>query len=248
MTQPPTPPEPGNRGVNRYGALGALTPELQERIVRVVKAGNYLKTAAQYCGIGESTLRSWLGRGRKTAAARDAHPPDRLYCPQCDTDRTEQVQQVEVLNAHEDRRAADTRQEHRGYAVLDPCPTCRSEDTPRPWQVPDLDAPYLSFLEAVTMAETSAEVAAVTHWRAAFAEDWRAARDFLRYSKPTHWSPVTRVQITPEEAEKRIEAAAEQVLVAVGIDTDLVGEDYVVPGETDELDEGAVWDDDDDLG
>ncbi len=73
MTEPdvPTPPPPGER-VNRYGRTGALTPELQDRIVRVVRAGNYLKVAAQFCGIGESTLRLWLTRGRQAAALRDA--------------------------------------------------------------------------------------------------------------------------------------------------------------------------------
>jgi hypothetical protein len=168
------PPEDTSPRRPEDGRPTLLTPELQERIVRVVRAGNYLKTAAQFCGIGESTLRLWLQRGRAAAAARDTGAP-----------------------------------------------------------VPDRERPYLDFLEAVTQGGTAAEVAAVTHWRAAFADDWRAARDFLRYSKPDTWSPVTRVQLTPEDAERRIEEATLQVLTAVGVDSELPGGTELMPGDLD---------------
>jgi hypothetical protein len=170
----PTPPAPGQPGINRYGRRGALTPELQDQIVRVVRAGNYLKVAAQFCGIGESTLRLWLSKGRKAAALRDAGGT-----------------------------------------------------------VPEEDQRYLAFLEAVTQSESAAEVAAVTHWRSAFADDWRAARDYLRYSQPDRWSPVTRVSVTPEEAERRIEDATERILTSVGVDTGTYGGDLLLAGDLD---------------
>lgn len=251
MTEPPLPPEEpdlpepdGNPRVNRYGQRGALTPELQDRIVRVVAAGNYLKVAAQFCGIGESTLRAWLSRGRAAANARDSHPEDRLYCPGCDRDRTDDVEAETEANRREEERPLEDG-EVRGYAVLDRCPACGTSDRPRPWELPPEDARYLAFLEAITRAETTAEVAAVTHWRAAFANDWRAARDFLVRSKPDRWAATTRVQITQEEADRRIDTAVEQVLVAAGVDIDgdLLG------GEVEGLFDGGSLDldlDDDD--
>ena len=41
-----------------------LTPEVQERIVQALRAGNYQETAAAYAGIGESTFYEWMERGR----------------------------------------------------------------------------------------------------------------------------------------------------------------------------------------
>lgn len=40
-----------------------LTPELQKRIVKLVRDGNYFETAAQAAGIAKSTLYDWMARG-----------------------------------------------------------------------------------------------------------------------------------------------------------------------------------------
>jgi transposase len=40
-----------------------LTPETQEKIVRAVRAGNYLETAAAHAGVRKQTLHDWLHRG-----------------------------------------------------------------------------------------------------------------------------------------------------------------------------------------
>jgi transposase len=40
-----------------------LTPEIQDRIVQAVKAGNYIETASAYAGIAKSTLYEWLKKG-----------------------------------------------------------------------------------------------------------------------------------------------------------------------------------------
>lgn len=53
------------------GQPSKLTPEVSARIVEIVKAGNYLTVAAQFAGISNSTLKSWLARGRRAAAAHD---------------------------------------------------------------------------------------------------------------------------------------------------------------------------------
>lgn len=41
-----------------------LTPEVQERIVTAIRAGNYQETASLYAGISEATFYGWMDRGR----------------------------------------------------------------------------------------------------------------------------------------------------------------------------------------
>lgn len=43
-----------------------LTDELIERITDVVRAGNYMETAAAYAGVSKSLLHRWLKEGRDT--------------------------------------------------------------------------------------------------------------------------------------------------------------------------------------
>ena len=45
-----------------------LTPEIHEKIVTAVRAGNYAEVAAQYAGIGERTYYRWMETGAKTHA------------------------------------------------------------------------------------------------------------------------------------------------------------------------------------
>lgn len=42
-----------------------LTPEVHERMVSYVRAGNYLETAAAACGVSRYVVRDWLRRGAK---------------------------------------------------------------------------------------------------------------------------------------------------------------------------------------
>jgi len=42
-----------------------LTPELQEQIIKIIKAGNYIKTACEAVGIDESTFYKWGKRAGK---------------------------------------------------------------------------------------------------------------------------------------------------------------------------------------
>ncbi len=37
-----------------------LTPDVQDRIVQAIQAGNYIEIAAQYAGVGKTTLYRWL--------------------------------------------------------------------------------------------------------------------------------------------------------------------------------------------
>jgi len=51
--------------MNKGGRPTKLTRELQEEICRVIRAGNYIETAAAYAGINKSTLYDWLKRGAR---------------------------------------------------------------------------------------------------------------------------------------------------------------------------------------
>src|SRR5262245_25423644 len=52
------------------GRPSALTPELQQRLCDAISAGNTRHDAAEYAGIGESTLRTWLAQGRRRRSAK----------------------------------------------------------------------------------------------------------------------------------------------------------------------------------
>jgi hypothetical protein len=41
-----------------------LTPEVQDQICAAIRAGNYMETAAVYAGIGNSTFKDWMRKGR----------------------------------------------------------------------------------------------------------------------------------------------------------------------------------------
>jgi hypothetical protein len=48
------------------GRPSKLTPEIQEQIVKAIKAGNYIETAAAYAGIAKDTLYNWLKEGARS--------------------------------------------------------------------------------------------------------------------------------------------------------------------------------------
>ena len=63
MDSTPRPtPEPGR---HPGGRRTRFTPEVREKVLTAIRAGNYLEVAARYAGISESLLHSWLARGRK---------------------------------------------------------------------------------------------------------------------------------------------------------------------------------------
>ncbi len=47
------------------GRPSKLTPELRERICEYIRAGNYLSTACEACGISRQTYLNWMERGEK---------------------------------------------------------------------------------------------------------------------------------------------------------------------------------------
>jgi transposase len=49
-----------------------LTPEVQDRIVAALRAGNYQETAAAYAGISAKTFYEWLNRGESEEPKEEA--------------------------------------------------------------------------------------------------------------------------------------------------------------------------------
>ena len=58
-----------NPSPSRMGRPSKLTPELSNRIVKAIQAGNYAQVAARHAGIGESTFYRWLQQGQADAEA-----------------------------------------------------------------------------------------------------------------------------------------------------------------------------------
>ncbi|TCW39174.1 hypothetical protein EDC32_102420 [Laceyella sacchari] len=50
---------------SKAGRPTKLTPALQEKIVMMIRGGNYIETAAAYAGISKQTLYNWLRRGAR---------------------------------------------------------------------------------------------------------------------------------------------------------------------------------------
>lgn len=54
----------------RVGRPSKLTADTQNELVKLIKAGNYLETAAAYVGLHPDTVREWLRRGRREAKGK----------------------------------------------------------------------------------------------------------------------------------------------------------------------------------
>lgn len=217
-----TPRAPGGRP-------SKLTDERADTILQAVEQGSYLKVAAAAAGVGEATLHRWLADGVTAQRLLDAHDPDRLYCPDCDLDRTDEQTAVD------DHNAQTNVPEGWAHRILGPCPSCRTGRPPAPFALPPEQERYREFRESVTRAQAQAETSAVAAWRAAFSgvePDWRAARDYLARVAPERWAGVTRVQMTTEETERRLDDAVSEALLSLGLDPDRDDDD--LPHETEE--------------
>lgn len=57
--------KPGKRNINKAAGETLLTPDLQRKLVTLIKVGNYAEVAARACGISKDTFYKWLLRGGK---------------------------------------------------------------------------------------------------------------------------------------------------------------------------------------
>lgn len=51
-----------------------LNPEIKNKIVTAIRAGNYIETAAAYAGISKNTLYDWLRRGEREKQRVEKNP------------------------------------------------------------------------------------------------------------------------------------------------------------------------------
>ena len=92
-----------------------LTSEVEARIVKALKAGNRLSTAARFAGIHPATLHRWLQRGA-TEGTNPAEAPYREFAAQVDQAIAEaEVRDVTTISkaTETDWRAAAWRLAHR---------------------------------------------------------------------------------------------------------------------------------------
>ena len=80
------------------GRRGKLTPEVREKIVSAIRAGNYAQVAAEYAGISRSTFFRWLDRGRQ--AQRGLYRD--LFEAVEAAEREAEVRAVAILQKHMD--------------------------------------------------------------------------------------------------------------------------------------------------
>ena len=196
------------------GRPSKLTPDRADVILQAVEQGSYLKVAALSAGVHEATLHRWLANGSAAQTRVDAHDPDHLYCPTCDLDRTDDAREIE------DDNARDREPDDNSYAVLGPCPDCRSTADPVLFALTPDEEAYREFREQVTRAEATAETVLVAAWASAASGpdgDWRAARDLLARRAPERWAGVTRVQMTTEETERRLDDAVTEALTMLNL-------------------------------
>jgi hypothetical protein len=101
----------------------------------------------------------------------------------------------------------------------------------------EVDERYRNFREQVTLAQARAETTVVAAWQAAaFGPDgdWRAGRDLLARMAPERWAGVTRVQMTTEETERRLDDAVTEALTMLGLGRLDDDPDDDLPHETEE--------------
>ena len=70
-----------------------INKEIVAKIVKAIRAGNYIETAAAYAGISKNTLYDWLRRGEREKQRLETNPRSRM--------RTSEVPFVEFSDAVE---------------------------------------------------------------------------------------------------------------------------------------------------
>jgi transposase len=66
-------------GKTKTGRPPIISPELVEKLVGAIRAGNYIETAAAFAGINKDTLYDWMKRGARSARSHSPKPEDEPY-------------------------------------------------------------------------------------------------------------------------------------------------------------------------
>ena len=68
------PPVCGSHGGAKVGRKTTFTEDVADRIVDLLRAGNYIETAVAAAGVARATFYDWLDRGRREGTAKDDEP------------------------------------------------------------------------------------------------------------------------------------------------------------------------------
>ena len=94
----------------RPGRPTKLTPQVQQRIVTALAAGNYPMVAVEYGGIDYSTFRNWMNRGEEALESRSRRRSDapfiEFFLAIRQTETEAEVGAVARLRQHFEKNAA----------------------------------------------------------------------------------------------------------------------------------------------
>lgn len=148
------------------GRITLLTPDLHDKIVRAVRAGNYYNAAAAAFGVNADTLNRWLTKGRQSVTTA----PDNPDCPTCDAKGSDPCHSASGRKMH-------------GY------------HSRRPRLVEEGDV-YYRFAQALKRAENENEAELVASWKSQARTDWRAAKELLARRHHETWGDRTRHELS----------------------------------------------------
>lgn len=159
---------------NPGGRPSRLNTRIATAIINALRAGNYIKTACEYAGIGNSTYQEWMNRGSVEL--------DRISAKGLDAEEL-------VVEAETVEHIAED-----GTATY----TSRSLDQlfkicPEPFN--EVEWPYVVLHQQVTRARAQAEVRAMAIIQQAAPENWQASAWFLERTAPEKFGRRERINL-----------------------------------------------------
>jgi hypothetical protein len=170
-TRGKVPPRPGP------GARTTLTLAKLEKIAKALRGGNYITTACQYAGIGESTYHKWRARGEAELDRVDSLPRTNL----------------EAIMATFDGTDPNTIDDTTGKPVEKSTPAYMWDHCPR--QFDRYEWPYAVFSYITETASAEAEIRAVTSIMVAGQKSWQAHAWWCERRFPEKYGQRTAVTL-----------------------------------------------------
>lgn len=156
------------------GRPSRLNTRIATAIINALRAGNYIKTACEYAGIGNSTYQEWMNRGMVELDRVNAlgHEAEEIV-----------VQAETVENTMPDGQVQYT---SRSLEQL-------FNFVPEPFN--EVEWPYVVLHQQVTRARAQAEVRAMATIQQAAPENWQAAAWFLERTAPEKFGRRERINL-----------------------------------------------------
>ncbi len=106
--------EPGGRKKAMNNENCKLTPKLAKQMELLIRQGNFIKTAAQVCGIDANTFSVWMRRGNTAIATNNKLPEEQKFANFVHRMRRAEAQAEEAVN-----HAGEVDHKHSGVVELD---------------------------------------------------------------------------------------------------------------------------------